>query len=95
MATVPMAVPTVVPVMTPAHLFRLEATGLFDGGHGRMRIHGSPAALFKRVRRQRRGLHARGKCGSSRGQSKTDFQKVTAFHDISLFVIWRVMRGRV
>jgi hypothetical protein len=60
MATVP-TVPSPVPVMTPAHLFRFEPAGLFGGGHGRTRIRGSPAAWLKRLRRQRGGLCAGGK----------------------------------
>jgi hypothetical protein len=37
------------------------------------------------MRRKRRGLRARGHRGSARGKSKGEFQKVAAFHDVSLF----------
>jgi len=41
----------------------------------------------KRLRRQRRGLRARSsQCGGAGGGSNGEFQKVAAFHDISLFV---------
>jgi hypothetical protein len=89
------AVPVPVPVMTPTHRFRLEPAGFFGGGDRGMRIRRrQPAAMIKRLRRQRRGLCAGGKRGGSGGKSKGYFQKVAAFHDISLRP-WRVMQGRV
>jgi hypothetical protein len=36
------------------------------------------------MRQQRRGPCARGQRGSGRGKSKGQFQKMAAFHDISL-----------
>jgi hypothetical protein len=38
------------------------------------------------MRRKRRGLRACGKGCGTRSESKSEFQKVSAFHDISLFV---------
>ena len=38
------------------------------------------------MRRQRRGLRARGQRGGSGGKSNGELQKLAAFHDISLFV---------
>jgi hypothetical protein len=35
------------------------------------------------MRRKRCGLRSRGQRGGARGKSKCEFQKVTAFHDIS------------
>jgi hypothetical protein len=84
MTAVPAPV-TAVPVMTPAHGFGLEAASFFGGGDRGMCIRRrQPATVIKRLRRQRRGLDAGGKRGGSGGKSKGDFQKVAAFHDISL-----------
>jgi hypothetical protein len=81
------AVPVPVPVMTPAHLFGLELAGLFGAGDGGVHVcRRQPAAVVKRLRRQRRSLYAAGQRGRSGGTSKGDFQKVTAFHDMSLLV---------
>ena len=77
---------------SPPHLLRRETIDIVlrdDGGLcGRfgaftqwrrktLRWHG---------RRQRRGLRARGQRDRTRAKSKGKFQKVAAFHDISLFV---------
>jgi hypothetical protein len=73
--------------MTPAHLFGLELAGLFGAGDGGVHVcRRQPAAVVKRLRRQRRSLYAAGQRGRSGGTSKGDFQKVTAFHDMSLLV---------
>ena len=81
-------VPVPVPVMmSPAHLFGLETIDLLGGGHRGMRIRRwRPAAILQRMRRQRRGLYTCGQRGRSGRKSKGDFQKVAAFHDISLLV---------
>jgi hypothetical protein len=51
-----------VPVMAPAHLFRLDFVDFGAGGHGGMNIRARPrAVLGQRTRRQRRGLRASGK----------------------------------
>ena len=42
--------------------------------------------LFSRYRRQRRGVGGRNERCSAGNKSKGEFQKVAAFHDISLFV---------
>jgi hypothetical protein len=61
---------------------------LVGAGHGWMRIRMRyRRSVFKqRMRRQRCGLRARGQCGRAGGKSKSDFQKMAAFHDISLLV---------
>jgi hypothetical protein len=45
-----------------------------------------PVISRNRLRRQWRGLRARRQCGGAGGNSNGEFQKVAAFHDISLFV---------
>jgi hypothetical protein len=92
-------VPVPVPVMAPAHLFGLEAVDLACGGDGGTGIfvrRRQPFIFCKRMRRQRRGLRARCERSGSGRKSGGEFQKVAAFHDISLLVFgdaWRVMRG--
>jgi hypothetical protein len=82
-----MAMPMPVPVMAPVHLLRFQAARLFGAGdrgtHIRKRW---LAAALKRLWRQRRGLQAGGEHGGAGGKSKGDFQKVAAFHDVSLLV---------
>jgi hypothetical protein len=92
------AMPVPMPVVTPAHLFGLEAVDLVvggDGGTGILVRRRQPFIFCKRLRCQRRGLHARGERSGSGRKSSGEFQKVAAFHDISLLVLgaWRVMRG--
>ena len=86
----PMAVvPAVVPVMAPAHLFGFEAVDFVRAGHGGTQVFidgRRPLFLRKRLRRQRRGLRARSKHGCAGGGGKGEFEKMAAFHDISLFV---------
>jgi hypothetical protein len=80
------AVPVPMPVMSPAHFLRRKTIGFLLGGHGRTGVlirRRQPAAFFKRMRRKRCGLRSRGQRGGARGKSKSEFQKVTAFHDIS------------
>ena len=85
--TVTPAPVAVVPMPVPADLFRLEALHLALATHGRT---GSSiarrqlSAFCQRLRRQRRGLGAGSQRGGSGRKSKGDFQKMTAFHDISL-----------
>jgi hypothetical protein len=90
-APAPMAVvPVPVPVMAPAHLFGPEAVDLAFGGDGGTGIfvrRRQPFIFCKRMRRQRRGLRARCKRGGSGRKSSGEFQKVAAFHDISLLVL--------
>ena len=84
------AAPTPVPVVpmpVPADLFRLEALHLALAGHGgtgRFIYRRQLSAFCQRLRRQRRGLGAGSQRGGSGRKSKGDFQKMTAFHDISL-----------
>src|SRR6266851_2630118 len=73
----------------PAHLFGLQMFYLLAGRDRRTGLlirRRQPPVLYERMRRKRRGLRARGKCGSARGKSKGEFQKVAAFHDISSVV---------
>ncbi len=96
--TVPMAPVTMVMPVSPAHLLRLEAVDLVLAGDGGLRIGISrrqPPVVLKRLRQQRRGLRARRQRNSARGKSNGEFQKVAAFHDISLLVacVCRVMPG--
>jgi hypothetical protein len=71
------------------HFFGLEAVNLRCAGNGGMGIliRGRQPSVFReRIGRKRRGLGAGSKCCSARGKSKGEFQKVAAFHDVSLFV---------
>jgi hypothetical protein len=83
-ATVPMPVP----VVAPAYLFGLEAFYFAlggDSGTGSLSCR-QPFIFRQRMRRKRRGLRTRRQRGCARGYSNSEFQKVTAFHDISSFV---------
>jgi hypothetical protein len=74
--------------MAPTHLLRLETVDLVprDDRRTGIAIRGrQPSVSAERVRGKRRGLCARGHRGSARGKSKGEFQKVAAFHDVSLF----------
>jgi ribosomal protein S13 len=64
-------------------MFRLVAGG--DSGTSILIARRQPS-VFERMRRKRRGLRARGQRDRTRAKSKGKFQKVAAFHDISLFV---------
>ena len=76
-----------VPMTSPAHLFGLEAVHLVAGGDGGtdVRAAGRQLLAFQWMWHQRRGLRAGGKRRRARGNSHSDFQKVAAFHDISLW----------
>jgi hypothetical protein len=80
-ATVPAAV---IPA-PPTHLFGLEAIGIVLRGNRGFRAFAARwhNAVFRRYRRQRRGLRTRSKCCSTGDISKGEFQKVAAFHLIS------------
>jgi hypothetical protein len=77
-------------------LFGLEVFNLSLRCHGRADIliaaRQLPSCLERR-HHKRRGLRGRDQRGGSGGKSDGEFQKVPAFHDISLFVLSRVMRG--
>ena len=78
-----------VPVMSPAHFFGLEAVHFVVAGDRGMGVFiraRQLSAFRKRLRRQRRGPRARGKRAGAGGQSNGKFQKMSAFHDKSLFV---------
>ena len=79
--------PAVPPVTVPSHFFGLEVIDLIGGGDGGMGIpvHGQLAVRREPMRRQWRSLRAGNQRGRARGKSKSEFQKMAAFHDISLF----------
>jgi hypothetical protein len=79
---------TPVPVMPPVDFFGFQAIDIVLRDDRGLRAFAPPRheALLRRNRWQRRGVHARSKCCSSGGYAKGEFQKMTAFHDISLFV---------
>jgi hypothetical protein len=73
----------------PAHLLGLQMFRLFAGGDSGTSVliaRRQPSVFCERMRRKRRGLRARGQRDRTRAKSKGKFQKVAAFHDISLFV---------
>ena len=78
--------------VAPTHRFGRKTIRLVAGGDRGLRIAVSRRQIFgERLRRERRSfrLHARGQCRRARGKSKGEFQKVAAFHDISLVAaIW-------
>lgn len=78
-----------VPVMSPAYLFGPQSFHfVFADNRGASSLsRGRPLIFSKRMRRKRRCLRDSRQRGGARGYSKGEFQKVTAFHDISLFVI--------
>ena len=84
MTPVPMPMPVVV---SPAHLLRFEPIDVFLGGHcgfGVSARRGRQGRLGTH-RRQRRGLRARRQRRGTGGKTKSNFYKVTTFHDIFLF----------
>jgi hypothetical protein len=83
------------PVPTPADLFRLEIVRFFRRGHRRTDIFirgRSPPILRNRLRQQRRRLRARSQRRRASGKTKSDFHKMTTFHDSFPLHAWRVMR---
>lgn len=84
----PMPVPA--PVVAPAHLLGLEPVDFVAGCDGGMKVFvggRQVSTRCQRKRRQRRGLRARGQRGRAGGHTESEFQKVAAFHDISLFLL--------
>ena len=84
MTPVPMPVPV---VASPAHFLRFEAIDVFLRDH---RGFGGAARRGRRGRlgshrRQRRGLRARRQRRGTGCKTKSNFYKVTTFHDIFLF----------
>ena len=75
------------PAPAPTHFFRREVIDLVladDSGFRSLPVRRHKVLVW-RNRRQRRRLRARSKCCRARDKSKGEFQKVAAFHDISLF----------
>jgi hypothetical protein len=69
------------------HLFGRKTIDLLAGGDRRARIIVSgrqPAVCGERLRREGCCLRALSQRHRARGKSKGEFQKVAAFHDISL-----------
>ena len=79
---VPMPVPVVV---MPAHLLRFEPIDVFLGDHRGFGVSRRGRGRWGAHRRQRRGLRARRKRRGTCGKTKSNFYKVTTFHDIFLF----------
>src|SRR6202022_3922201 len=80
---------TVVPVMAPTHLFRLEAAHFVfgrDGGNGIFVRRRQPFIFRNRGRRKRRRLRTRSERHSTSGKSHSEFQKMSALHDICSFI---------
>jgi hypothetical protein len=82
-----MPVPMTVSV-TPAHLFGLQTIHLVlaDISGKSVLVRGrQPPVLRERMRRKRRGMRTGRQRRGAGCKSKGEFQKVAAFHDISLF----------
>jgi hypothetical protein len=78
---------TPVPAVSPAHLFGLEAIYLVlrrNRGTGLLPSRWQ-SSVCKGLWRQRCGLRAGSQGRGAGGKSNGEFQKVAAFHDISLF----------
>jgi hypothetical protein len=89
MPMVPAMPVAVVPVMAPTHLFGLEAAGFVRAGDGGTRFfidNRRHLVSGQRLRRQRRSLRGRSKHGCAGGGPEGEFEKMAAFHDISLFM---------
>ena len=82
---VPM-MPAMVPMPVPAHLLRLQVIDIILRNHGGLRalVVQRRQARFRRNRRQRRSLRSGSKRPRACNNSKGEFQKVAAFHNISL-----------
>jgi hypothetical protein len=80
-----MPVPSPVPMMSPPHLFGGEVIDFILGNDSGISAFAPRwrETLRSRNRRQRRSLRARSQRAGAGGQSKGEFQKVAAFHDIS------------
>jgi hypothetical protein len=77
--------PAAVTATSPAHLFGLQAFHFVAGYNGGTGIPVRRRQAFReRLRQKRRSLGARGHRRSACGKSKGEFQKMAAFHDISL-----------
>jgi hypothetical protein len=78
--------PAMTPMPVPAHLLRLQMVDIVLRNHGRFRSLAVRRyqARFRRNRRQRRSLRSGGKRPRACNNSKGEFQKVAAFHNISL-----------
>ena len=83
------AAPAAVTAAAPAHLVRREMFHLLRGGQrgtGSFIRRRQPSVFCERMRCKWRGPRARGQRGRARGKSKSELQKMAAFHDISLSV---------
>jgi hypothetical protein len=75
------------PAEMPANFLGFQPFRLVGASHGRTSVlaAGWQPFIRKRLRHERRGLGACGKRGGTRGNAKSEFEKVTAFHIISLW----------
>jgi hypothetical protein len=83
------AAPAPVASVSPAHLFGLEGVDVLLGSDrvtGLLTSGRQSSVGCERVRRQRCCLRACSQRRGAGGKSKGEFQKVAAFHDISLFI---------
>jgi hypothetical protein len=81
--------PAVITANAPAHLLGREAIYFVFACHGGVSIGIAgrrKSVVFRQMRRQRRGLRARGERSRARGKSKGEFQKMAAFHDVCLLM---------
>ena len=89
MPAVVMSMTVAVAIAVPtAHLFGLKTVHLVftDDRVARLFVRRWQRPVRQRMRHQRRGVGAGGQHGCAGGNSKGEFQKVAALHDISLFV---------
>src|SRR5687768_9510532 len=80
--------PAAAATAAPAHFVRCKALDLVLVGHrglGALVRRRQWPGLDRRLRHKRRGFRACGQRGSAGGKSKSKFQKVAAFHGVSLF----------
>jgi len=74
----------------PANFFGRELLDFLTARDGGLNIlvGGELGVVSERRRHQRSGLRARGECNATGGKSKSEFQKVAAFHHISSSVCY-------
>ena len=76
------------PQRTSSGVRRSTSSPVVTAGCASLFPGGSRPSAAERLRHQRRGLRARGQRRRARGKSKGEFQKMAAFHDISLVAEW-------
>ncbi len=79
----PMPMPSPVPVMAPTNLLRLQTIDVVLGhDRGSRGLGGRRCELCRRHRRQRCGIRGCSNRGRTCDRAESDFQKMTAFHDV-------------